>query len=59
MKTRLVRRMKRFHPYAVANAMSAEGCRIVGRPRLEKMVEGLPRVTLERIVTRLEAGKAK
>lgn len=51
--------MKKFHPLRVANAVSAEGCHPEPRPDYGKWLGGLPRIKLERIVARLEAGTHK
>lgn len=59
MKARLVRRIKRHGAVRVANAMRMEGWifRRLQDSQIERMVGGLPRPTLERIVAALEKAK--
>lgn len=56
MKTCLVRRIKKFGPVRVANALYAEGY-LMSRPHesvIEYRVGALPRPVIERVCWRLE-----
>lgn len=63
MKARLVRKMKMYHYIDVANVMHSIGYRWnppSSRPtNVEKMVEGIPRCDLERILSALQRSGEK
>lgn len=54
MKCRLVRRLKKFSPTRVANALYDEGYYARKAGDIDRMTVGLPRCVLERAVSRLE-----
>ena len=57
MKHHIVREIKKHHHILVANAMFAEGYSWLkrGRPtNIDRMVEGLPKPILEKVLARLE-----